>query len=861
MTEKIRVLYVDDELDLLKIGKIYLERDGTFTVDTLTSASEALTRLKTEWYDTIISDYQMPEMDGITLLKLLKASGNTTPFIIFTGRGREEVAIEALNSGADFYLQKGGDPKSQFAELAHKIRSATSLKKANKAQQESEEKYRTVFENTGTATVVLEESGIISLANEEFAQLCGFSKDAIEGKKSWTEFVVKEDLERMQAQHRLRRQDEAKALTHYEFRFVTKTGDLRNIYLSIGVIPGTKKSVASLLDITDRKRAEELYRTIFENTGTAMIILEEDNTISYVNDAMEKISGYSKEEIEGRVKWMTLVAAEDLEKMLEYHRLRRACPDSAPRNYECRFVHKNGGLMDAALTVSMIPGTNKSVISLRDITEFNKTVVALKESEAQYRTIIENMQDLFYRTDLQGNITMVSPRGARLAGYASPDVLIGRNAARDIYADPKERDRFLAVLAEKGEVNDCPVTLNAGDGTIRFATASSHFYYDSHGKVLGVEGILHDVTERTRAEDALKESEAKFKTLFESAGDAIFIMDRHVFLDCNKRTEEIFGCSRDQIIGHSPSDFSPERQPDGQFSTEKVKEKIDPAFSGENQFFYWVHVKYDSTPFNAEVSLNRVMLEGNYYLQAIVRDITDRKVAEEQALLATELRKFSVSLATANKKLTLLSSITRHDINNQLGLLMGFLAILKKKQPDPSFNDYFQKIATTAQRISAMIQFTMDYELVGVNAPIWQDCSTLVDTAAKQAPLGQITVKNDIPAGMEVLSDPLIVKVFYNLMDNAVRYGKKITTIRFSVEERDDNHVVMCEDDGDGVLAEEKEKIFERGFGKNTGLGLALSREILNITGITLKETGEPGKGARFEIVVPMGAYRDTDAK
>ncbi|MEI7650357.1 MAG: response regulator, partial [Methanomicrobiales archaeon] len=108
MTKKIRVLYVDDELDLLKICKIYLERDGTFTVDTLTSASEALTCLKTEWYDTIISDYQMPEMDGITFLKLLKASGNKTPFIIFTGRGREEVAIEALNSGADFYLQKGG---------------------------------------------------------------------------------------------------------------------------------------------------------------------------------------------------------------------------------------------------------------------------------------------------------------------------------------------------------------------------------------------------------------------------------------------------------------------------------------------------------------------------------------------------------------------------------------------------------------------------------------------------------------------------------------------------------------------------------------------------------------------------------
>ncbi len=119
-------------------------------------------------------------------------------------------------------------------------------------------------------------------------------------------------------------------------------------------------------------------------------------------------------------------------------------------------------------------------------------------------------------------------------------------------------------------------------------------------------------------------------------------------------------------------------------------------------------------------------------------------------------------------------------------------------------------------------------------------------------------MKNDFPAGAEVFADPLIVKVFYNLMDNAVRYGGKITTIRFAVDEAGDDHVIICEDDGDGVIAEEKDKIFERGFGKNTGLGLALSREILAITGITIRETGEPGKGARFEITVPEGAYRFT---
>jgi signal transduction histidine kinase len=229
--------------------------------------------------------------------------------------------------------------------------------------------------------------------------------------------------------------------------------------------------------------------------------------------------------------------------------------------------------------------------------------------------------------------------------------------------------------------------------------------------------------------------------------------------------------------------------------------------------------------------------------QSVGRDITERKVAEE-------------ALHKANKKLNLLSGITRHDINNQLTMLRGYLTILQKKQPDPTLTEYFGKVSSAAQRISAMIQFTKEYEEIGIHAPTWQDTRTLVDTAANQAPLGQVTVKNDLHAGSEVFADPLVVKVCYNLMDNAIRYGGKITTIRFSAEDAGDGHLIICEDDGDGIPAGEKEKIFERGFGKNTGMGLALSREILDITGIKIKETGEQGKGARFEMTVPKGAYR-----
>jgi len=215
----------------------------------------------------------------------------------------------------------------------------------------------------------------------------------------------------------------------------------------------------------------------------------------------------------------------------------------------------------------------------------------------------------------------------------------------------------------------------------------------------------------------------------------------------------------------------------------------------------------------------------------------------------------------SNKKLSLLSGITRHDINNQLLIVNGFLGLLQEEIHNPDTEKLFAKIADASTRIATMIRFTKEYDQIGVQAPLWQDCFTLADTAAKQVSPERVTVKNDLTKGTEVFADPLLIKVFYNLLENAVRHGGSITTIRFSQEECGGRQVVVCEDDGDGVPAGEKEKIFDRGYGKNTGFGLTLAREILDITGITIKECGEPGKGARFEMTVPRTAYRFIDVK
>jgi signal transduction histidine kinase len=229
--------------------------------------------------------------------------------------------------------------------------------------------------------------------------------------------------------------------------------------------------------------------------------------------------------------------------------------------------------------------------------------------------------------------------------------------------------------------------------------------------------------------------------------------------------------------------------------------------------------------------------------RGILDDITVQKSAEE-------------ALKNTNRKFHLLSSITRHDTNNQLLVIDGFLDLMQSEIADPGLGEYFSRITSASEKIAAIMRFSKVYESVGVHTPVWQDVYTLVEHAAGEITLDAIGLENDLFRGVEVLCDPLIEKVFSNLVDNAVRYGETITTIRFSGRERESTYVVVCQDDGVGIPADEKEKIFLHGFGKNTGLGLFLAREILAITGISIRETGEQGKGARFEMVVPPGRYR-----
>ena len=205
----IHVLYVDDEPELLTLGKIFLERSGDLTVDTAISAHKALEMLGTGSYDAIVSDYLMPGMNGIAFLKRIRADWKGLPFILFTGKGREEVVIEALNNGADFYLQKGSDTKPQFRELHHKIIQAVE-------RRESDEKFRMLVEDSLVGVYVIQGDRFLHV-NSRFSEMFGYSPDEVVNDLRVKDLVSSRDRDKVAANLKLRSSGDVKSL-HYTFR-------------------------------------------------------------------------------------------------------------------------------------------------------------------------------------------------------------------------------------------------------------------------------------------------------------------------------------------------------------------------------------------------------------------------------------------------------------------------------------------------------------------------------------------------------------------------------------------------------------------------------------------------------------------
>lgn len=324
MHERIRVLYVDDEPGLLEVGKLFLENTQEFQIDTLTSAQNALASNAIKDCEAIVSDYQMPGMDGIDFLKAVREHSGDLPFILFTGRGREEVVIEAINNGADFYLQKGGDPTAQFAELGHKIRQAVARRRAElsrvKAETElrdSEEKFRSLIDLTPIGIMVQDTAGRILYVNREGLRLAGAgSVDDFRGKDALT--YIHPDDHPFVLESSRRRETETAAIP-VAMRLLTIDGrpypvEVMSKPIHFGGVPAI---MLLFQDLTARKKAEDELRAAYEQIAA------------------------SEEELRGNLDEMVRAQKEQEKSEKNFQALVDSAPDGIYTNLNGRFLYLN----------------------------------------------------------------------------------------------------------------------------------------------------------------------------------------------------------------------------------------------------------------------------------------------------------------------------------------------------------------------------------------------------------------------------------------------------------------------------------------------------------------------------------------
>ncbi|MBE3116747.1 PAS domain S-box protein [Candidatus Bathyarchaeota archaeon] len=291
----IRVLHVDDDPSLLEVSKLMmLDIDGSFEIEHVCCVDEGLCKLAAGHYDVVVSDYEMPQKDGLQFLKELREQNNEVPFILFTGKGREDVAVMALNLGADGYFNKQGGPETVYGELAHGIRQAYEKAKAKSALRDSEEKFRVIFEGANDGILVADmETKRFVFANPKMSELTGYSLDEL-AKLGVDEFHLKKDLPYVHAE--FEKQLKREKPYSVDIPILKKDGQI--IYCDVNsepIIIGNRKVMTGFFrDTTERKRAEEEIRSLAkfpsENPNPVLRIAK-DGAVLYANPvAMSQLS-------------------------------------------------------------------------------------------------------------------------------------------------------------------------------------------------------------------------------------------------------------------------------------------------------------------------------------------------------------------------------------------------------------------------------------------------------------------------------------------------------------------------------------------------------------------------------------------
>jgi PAS domain S-box-containing protein len=785
----ISVLYVDDEPDMLDICKMSLEESGTIIVDTLPSATTALQAVGSKKYDVIVSDYRMPGTDGIEFLRRIRNSGSRVPFIIFTGHGGEDIAIQALNEGADFYLRKGGNPTSGFAELSRSITLAVQQRRNGDPGIAHDHREADIIDFLPDATFVIDNGGKIVAWNRAIERMTGIPAGAMLGKGDY----------------------------EYAIPFY-----------------GTRRPILIDLIFAGKEKIAQSYSGIIREGSTLIAETPHPRPRGEQRHVWAKASPLYNEkgEITGAI-----------ESIRDITEIRSIQSDLLKKNEELSITYEEMMAQDEELRANL--------------EEIQLSQKALQQSEQRLRGIADAIPGVVYqfyaRDSGEMGVSYVSDQCEQLFGIRSdlPALLplfTGHLA-------PEDKDSFNTSISDaiaRQSRWDFEGRFIRDDGRVIFFHAMSEPVRADTELVFS--GVILDITDRKEAESAVDEITRRMGEIIDFLPDATFVIDREgTIVAWNRAMEELTGYPGEKMVGKGNYEYAipiyGRPRPiliDLVFSPEKVLRQNYTSLTFEGNVVTGETV-------DATLRGKKVVLWGK---AAPLSDSKGTIVGAIEALRdVTGQHMHEEALSQANRKLNLLSSITRHDIINKITVCLGLLDLFKNGYGSLEPGDFCEKMRKNVKDIYNMIEFTRMYQEIGIAAPSWQDIGSIV----LMCNASRIRVISGI-TGISVYADPMLSKVFLNLLDNTLRHGGHATEVTVNAaENRDGTLTIAWQDNGCGVADTIKEQIFDRGFGSNTGFGLFLTREVLSLTGITIIENGVPGQGARFEITVPKDKFRVKD--
>jgi len=578
--------------------------------------------------------------------------------------------------------------KNQPTQVIGHAADVTLKKESEKLLKKSEKRYRNLVDKAMVGVFRSNLKGDIVFANEAMAHM--FSYDNVEDLKA-------NNIQRLYKNHEERKSiirtlKEDGFLTNHETDAVGKNGEVIRVLVSMNldgdIISGMFMDITELKQTEEKlDRSERRYRTIFENSGVLLLTFDNDGNIIMFNSEWAEISGYSREEVEGKMKWMDFVHPEYLEKMVKYHRQRMKYPDSVPQKYETVFISKNGDQHVMYISVTALPGTGKWLASGTDITDLKKTQKKLEKNVLFSRALTENALDGIITTNTLGKILYFNNSLLEMFGYSKGEL---KNSPITLLMPERYHENFTEILKKFQDTGEHRLVGRTIE-TIGLKKDGKEFPFEMSLTKWEIEdqiyftSIIRDITERKKGEEnrikgekALAEKEEKYHALMDYSSDTIILADLNGnFIECNQKAGELLGLLPDEILKLNFRDIHPPEE------LEKVQKYFNKAISGDMGIVETLVLTKDNNKVPVAITASMVQYGDTRVIQGIFRDISERKNAEK-ALSESEKKYRTLFESDPNYAILIAPDGKLVDVNTAAEQITG---ISKEELIGKSFNE------------------------------------------------------------------------------------------------------------------------------------------------------------------------------